>query len=73
MAIDRITDVGLIAEKNNYGFWVESGELELFNQELNKLINNPDLIEKMGNNGYKHLTKYYTVERSYDTIMSHFS
>lgn len=72
MAIDRNTDVGTIAEENNYGFWVESGELQKFNQKLNALINNQDLRSKMGSNGYHYLLNNYTVDHSYNIIMSHF-
>lgn len=73
MAIDRNTDVGTIAEENNYGFWVESGELQKFNQYLNALINNQVLRSEMGLNGYHYLLNNYTVDHSYNIIMSHFS
>ena len=73
MAVDRCTDVGFIAEKNNYGFWVESGDLTAFNQKLNQLLSNSELLKQMGDNGYKYLKEHYTVEKSYETIISHFS
>jgi len=73
MAIDRNTDVGTIAEKNNYGFWVESGDLDRFNLKLDELIKNQALRKRMGENGYKFLLENYTVEHSYKTIMNHFS
>ena len=73
MAIDRNTDIGKIAEDNNYGMWSESGDLVMFNQNLDKLIRNPDLLTKMGKSGYNYLVENYTVEKSYKTIMSHFS
>lgn len=73
MALDCNTDVGTIAEENNYGFWVQSGELEKFNQKLNVLINNEDLRREMGLNGNYYLLNNYTVDDSYNIIMSHFS
>jgi len=73
MAIDRNTDVGTIAEKNKYGFWVESGDLERFNLKLDELIKNQPLRKRMGENGYQFLLGNYTVEHSYKTIMNHFS
>lgn len=73
MAIDRNTDIGTIADANNYGLWAESGDLAIFNNNLNKLIRNPELLIEMGENGYKFLVENYTVDKSYKTIMSHFS
>jgi glycosyltransferase involved in cell wall biosynthesis len=73
MAIDRNTDVGKISEENKYGFWVESGQLEKFNQRLNLLISNQSLRLEMGLNGYQYLLNNYTVDHSYNIIMAHFS
>jgi glycosyltransferase involved in cell wall biosynthesis len=72
MATDVSTDVGEIAEENGYGLWVESGNLEAFNSKLNYLITNKELLETMGEKGYQYLLDNYTVDTSYDIIMSHF-
>ena len=72
MAIDKNTDIGKIAEDNNYGFWTESGNLKEFNLLLDKFCNNKSLIEEMGENGYRFLENNYTVRISYDKIMKHF-
>lgn len=72
MGIDRNTDVGTIAEENNYGIWVESGDLVQFNKKLNDLASNPTLLKWMGENGYRYLMENYTVDKQYEIIMSHF-
>jgi glycosyltransferase involved in cell wall biosynthesis len=72
MAIDRHTDLGTIAEENQYGVWVESGDLVQFNNKLNDLVSNPVLIKRMGENGYQYLMANYTADKQYDIIMSHF-
>jgi len=73
MAIDQTTDLGTIAEDNNYGFWAESGDIFKFNQRLNELVNNKVLRIEMGLNGYHFMMNNYTVEQSYKTIMAHLS
>lgn len=71
MATDKITDIGKIAEQNNYGFWSESGDLQKFNSFIDKLCNNTILMKEMGENGYKYLNENYTVDKSYNIIMQH--
>lgn len=73
IATDEVSDVGRIAELNNYGYFVISGNLEDFNDKLNLLVNNKPLINEMGENGYKFLLDNYTVDKSVKIIMKHFS
>jgi len=73
IATDCNTDMGKIAEENNYGLWLESGELDKFNKKLNELVGNHSLILEMGLNGYNFMLKNYTVDQSYNTIMAHFA
>ncbi len=73
MAIDAVTDIGAIAQKNNYGMWCLNGDTKLFNEHILKLSQDKNLRKTMGSNGYKYMLKHYTVERSYDLIMRHFS
>lgn len=73
MATDVNTDIGPIAEENRFGFWTPSGNLEKFNLNLERLIQEKELISQMGKNGYDFLIKNYTVENSYQIIMRHFS
>jgi len=72
-ATDKVTDLGNVLVKNGFGYWSENGDLEEFNQILNKFINNRDRIELMGNRGYEFLQKNYSVELSYEIIMKHFN
>lgn len=72
IASDDCTDVGPIAEKNGYGFWSLSGDLEGFNHNLNQLLKNRDLLKEMGEAGYRFMLENYTVDHSYKLIMSHF-
>lgn len=72
-ATDANTDIGTDAEKNNYGFWAMSDDLEKINQHICNLTNNPELVRKMGENGYTYLLENFTVEKAYQTIMRHFS
>jgi glycosyltransferase involved in cell wall biosynthesis len=72
VATDRNTDVGAIAERNGYGVSVESGDIETFNAKLNYLIANNEIVAKMGEKGYQFLVENYTVDTSYEVIMSHF-
>jgi glycosyltransferase involved in cell wall biosynthesis len=71
-ATDVNSDIGKIAEENQYGFWCENGNLNKFNDLLEKYIFNSSLIKKMGNNGYNYLKENYTVSESYKIIMKHF-
>ena len=70
-AVDSITDVGTIAEKNHFGRNCLWGDLDSFNQSLDFFVDNPRIIQEMGKNAYKFFLENYTVERSYRAIMRH--
>ena len=72
MATDVHTDIGTIAEENGYGLWCQNGDLEKFNNILDKLCGNPVLREEMGRKGFAFLNNNYLVARSADIIMKHF-
>lgn len=71
-ATDPNTDIGIIAEKNDFGFRVLSGDKEGFKMAVLKLSDEGDLRIKMGENGYTFLCANYLVANSYEKIMSHF-
>ena len=73
LATDESTDIGRIAEENAYGMWSLNGDIESFNEQIKILSRDNNLRIKMGNNGYDYLLKQYTVDRSYDIILRHFS
>jgi len=71
-ATDAVSDIGQIAEKNQYGFFAHNGDLQQFNQQMEKFISDKSQISTMGENGYQFLTENYTVDKSYQIIMHHF-
>jgi len=72
-ATDPNSDIGKIAQENEYGFWSLSGDLEGINKHISQLASNRDLVRRMGENGYRFLKDNYTVDHSYKIIMKHFS
>lgn len=72
MATDMNTDIGPIAEKNGYGLWTESGNLETFMEMVEFVAEDREKLKLMGEKGYDYLKENYTVERTYRTIMKHF-
>lgn len=71
-ALDRVSDAGAIAQKNDYGFTCINGELDKFFDFVSEFEGSRKKCEKMGENAYNYLGKNYTVKQSYDIIMKHF-
>jgi len=72
-ATDKTTDLGKIILENNFGLWSESGDLFNIDQNINKLLKDSEIRMTMGQNGYNHLIRNYTVNNSYDIIIKHFN
>lgn len=72
LATDSNTDIGTIAEENGYGVWTENGNLSNFNELVDKFCNGTLPISVMGEAGYQFLKENYTVDKSYEIIMTHF-
>jgi len=72
-ATDKSTDLSKIIVENRFGLWAESGDLLSINQNLARLVQFPELREKMGINGYNYFLENYTVKNSYETIIKHFN
>lgn len=68
-ATDKNTDIGLIAEQNNYGFACISDDVSAFTSCVNKFIANRELIKVMGENAYQFLLENYLVDNTYDKII----
>lgn len=68
-ATDPYTDVGKIAQDNEYGIWCESDNTSAFVSCIKKL-NQENIRTPMGLNAYEYLMNNYTVENSYNIIMS---
>ena len=66
---DPNTDIGEVLVKNGCGFKILSGDIDLFQDVINQLINNKKLVEDYGNNAYKLLINEYSVKKSYDLII----
>lgn len=73
IASDNVSDMGRIAEGNSFGLWCESGDLITFNSHLKKFIEEPDIIESMGDAGYNFLKENYSVESAAKIILDHFN
>ncbi len=69
-ATDPNTDIGRIAEDNGYGYWCESNSVEAFNAILEKMLHSD--LASMGEDGYRFMKANYTVDTTYNIIMSHF-
>ncbi|MEG0700950.1 MAG: glycosyltransferase family 4 protein [Muribaculaceae bacterium] len=68
-ATDKNTDIGKIAEENDFGFWAESNNIVEFNELIHKFIHSD--YKQMGENGYKFLLDNYLVDNSYNIIVKH--
>lgn len=66
---DRKTDLGKIAEANNFGKWCQSDDTFQFKKLVDFYVENPDIRRKMGEHGYNFLVQNYSVKRAYDSIM----
>jgi hypothetical protein len=68
---DENTDIGKNAVDRKYGKWSVSNDLEKANELINYFCTCPkEEILDMGYNGYEYLKKIYSVERSFEVIMS---
>ena len=67
-ATDLITDVGMIAQKNSFGYSCLTSDYDSFYDFVIKLLNN-EVREKMGINAYNFLKNEYSVEGSYKKII----
>ncbi len=65
LATDRNSDMGAIAEKEEFGLWCESGDLNTFKHNMDRIINS---TKDMGNYGNKFLKENYTTERIVNII-----
>lgn len=71
-ATDINTDIGEVIESGKFGYWCESGNLEGFNQLVNKLCDR-ELRVGLGKNARAYLENHYTAKHSYEIIMKHFN
>jgi glycosyltransferase involved in cell wall biosynthesis len=70
-ASDTSSDLGPILEDNQFGLWVQSGELKAY-MNCVETLSNTKLQEKMGKHARQYLENNYTSAHSYNIIMNHF-
>lgn len=68
-ATDPVCDMGHIAETNGFGYWCESDSVEGFNAIVNKMICSDR--KTMGEKGFNYLCDNYSIDNTYNAIMSH--
>ena len=66
LATDINTDMGRIAEREGFGLWSESGDLDKFMRNMDKM--DTDTIRIRGLKGSKYLFENYTVSKVADMI-----
>lgn len=69
LATDCNTDMGRIAERENFGLWCQSGDLSGFMRNLEVMTTQNQVIETMGKNGERFLLNNYTVDKIVDIIL----
>jgi glycosyltransferase involved in cell wall biosynthesis len=67
---DHSTDLGSIVESNGFGVWSPSDDVEGFEAKLDR-FHDEEVRKAMGKKGNQFLLQEYTVEKSYQTILSH--
>lgn len=68
-ATDINTDIGIVIEKAECGYWVESGNIKSFKKIILKICSNKELFKKMQENSRYLLNSKYTVDKSYNLIL----
>lgn len=70
-ATDKNTDIGRIAQENDFGFTLINGDLTSMIRYTSYFVKNENRIKEMGDNGYEFMLKNYDVNISYQTIVKH--
>lgn len=66
-ATDPISDIGTIAEENNFGIYIPSNDVDAFTNSVNRILASD--IKLMGQNGYEFLKNNYLVDNTYKSII----
>ena len=67
-ATDVVTDIGIIASSNKFGFYCLTSDIESFFDYVVKLLNK-DLRNQMGENSFNYLKYHYNSDISYNKII----
>lgn len=68
-ATDVNTDIGRVIVNGEFGYWCESGKLNDFNNIVESLLKDKELIKAMGINSRKYLEENYTAKKSAEIII----
>ena len=71
-ATDSNTDFGDMIEKADAGYWCESGDIEGFIRNIDRLASDKVLMQQMGRNGRKYLEENFTVDRSVKLLENYY-
>jgi len=69
---DKNTDLRGFLQETKTGLWSETGDLEGYKSNFEKLLNDEKLREELGKNGRKFLEENLSVEKTYQIISKHF-
>ena len=69
---DKNTDLRRFLQETKTGLWSETGDLEGYKSNFEKLFNGKKLREELGKNGRKFLEENLSVEKAYKIINRHF-
>jgi glycosyltransferase involved in cell wall biosynthesis len=69
---DKNTDLKQFLQEAKAGLWSETGDLEAYKGNFEKLLNDKNLREELGKNGRKFLEENLKVEKAYQIIRKHF-
>lgn len=70
-ATDLTSDAGTIAEREGFGYWCPSNDVDAFVNCINKMLSSDIAI--MGQRAYNYLKEHYDVTLLYNTIMNSIS
>ena len=69
---DKNTDLKQFLQEVKAGLWSETGDLEGYKSNFEKLLNDKKLKEELGKNGERFFEKNLNVEKAYRIIIKHF-
>ena len=70
VATDVNTDIGKLAKENEFGFWVESGDIVSFVSNVENEISNSTVVRNRGKSGFYFLKENFNVNISFKKIQS---
>lgn len=70
LATDTATDIGQITEREGFGFWVKSGDIHGFMNNVIKFVEDYNLVNEMGKRGERYMLNNYKVDLVADIILN---